>query len=669
MTQWIHQLLALSSAHPLLLWAVVFASAATEAVIVLGALMPGTAIILAASGMAGAANLSLWPLVLLAAAGAALGDGVSYLIGRHYGPSLGQRWPFSSRPEILEKGTAFFERHGGISVFIGRFVPGVKAVTPAIAGMVGMKVPRFLAANLSSGIIWSAVHVLPAAAAGVLLANVGSVSTRLLVALVVAFFALFLALWLVRLIVIKAGPRVATGYQVGIARLARSRSGLARQLARAFDPRNPKLLGAVLWGGLLVLAVLGFVGVLDDVVSGDPLTRADGAISRFIQSLRTAPLDRVMVAVTEFGDGIVVGVTVAALLVALTAARRWRSALLVGLAFSLAAVTTPLIKLMLHRQRPIEIYSGADLFSFPSGHSTFITLLFATLALLITSRLARRFHIGVWMAATVGVILVGFSRVYLGAHWPSDVMGGVLYGALIGCVLALLLHFKAEPGRAGPWCAAAAMAVFFGFGAVHVVSSMGPDLGRYAPATKLTVLSRADWMKAGWSRLPPHRLDLLGEIEEPLFLQLAVPSRQLAAVLRQHGWKLAAGSGPLDFLKLLSAGTELDSLPPWPLLHDGAWPVLMLSKASAGGERRLVLRLWPSSYAIRGPAGTEDLLVGSLTVERVTHPYQALTAMFDHPAHSAALSDIVALLRDSGRFAVQARVRPSGTDTYLVTPG
>ncbi len=71
--------MALSSAHPLLIGLIVFASATAEAIIFVGALVPGTAIILAVSGVAGAANLPLWPLILWASAGAALGDGASVL--------------------------------------------------------------------------------------------------------------------------------------------------------------------------------------------------------------------------------------------------------------------------------------------------------------------------------------------------------------------------------------------------------------------------------------------------------------------------------------------------------------------------------------------------------------------------------------------------------------
>ena len=178
--------MALSGAHPLLTGLVVFASAIAEAVIFVGALVPGTAIILAVSAVSGAANQSLWPLVLWATVGAALGGRGVLLGGTPLRATLGRRWPLSRHPELLERGSRFFERYGGKSVFLGRFVPGVKAIVPAVAGISDMDVPRFLAANLSSGLIWATIHIVPAALGGVLLSSIGAISGRLLAALAAA---------------------------------------------------------------------------------------------------------------------------------------------------------------------------------------------------------------------------------------------------------------------------------------------------------------------------------------------------------------------------------------------------------------------------------------------------------------------------------------------------
>ncbi|MBD1546248.1 bifunctional DedA family/phosphatase PAP2 family protein [Roseibium aggregatum] len=667
MNQWIDQILSLAGTHPHLLGLFIFASAAAEAIIVVGALFPGTAIILAASGIAGAANLPLWPLVLWATVGAALGDGVSYWIGHHYGPALNQRWPFSARPQLLEKGESFFKRHGGKSVFLGRFVPGVKAVVPVVAGVARMSIPRFAVANISSGVVWAASHVLPAAAAGVLIAAVGSISDRLLAAFAAAVIGLFLAYLLAHLLVVKAAPWFIGNYQMMVARLATSRIGAARLIAQAADPRDPRLVGGIIWSALLILAVIGFAGVIEDVITRDTLTLADVSISQFVQSVRTEPLDRIMITITEFGDGVVVVITAAALLTALAVARRWRVIALVSSAFAITAISVPLIKLILQRQRPIDIYSGAELFAFPSGHSTFTTLLLATLALLISPHLGLRGQIAIWTAAILGSLAVGLSRIYLGAHWPSDVVGGVLFGLFICSLLALLLRYKTSVQRASLWSSVLAGIVFIGFGAAHVHFNATGDLSRYAPVNAPTVLSETDWRASGWERLPQQRVDLFGETEEPLTFQYAGGTGQLTQVLQKSGWHGAELSSGAGFLRLLSPATQLASMPPWPLLHDGKWPILMLTRTRETDDRRFVLRLWPSGYAVTTKSGRVPLLIGSITEETVRHPYSALTTMSDEPVSLAVPSAIAERLGQFPGFTVKPQAFPSGVKVNLIT--
>jgi undecaprenyl-diphosphatase len=64
------------------------------------------------------------------------------------------------------KSEAFFARHGDKSVFIARFVPGVRAFIPLIAGVLGMRVSRFYAANILSALVWAPSHILPAVLVG-----------------------------------------------------------------------------------------------------------------------------------------------------------------------------------------------------------------------------------------------------------------------------------------------------------------------------------------------------------------------------------------------------------------------------------------------------------------------------------------------------------------------
>ena len=84
------------------------------------------------------------------------------------------------------------------------------------------------------------------------------------------------------------------------------RHARVRAWAEAFDPQIPRVPAFLLWGMVLIGALAGFLGVLEDVLTGDPLTRADAAINHLVQSLRTGWADAVMVVLTMLGDGVAV---------------------------------------------------------------------------------------------------------------------------------------------------------------------------------------------------------------------------------------------------------------------------------------------------------------------------------------------------------------------------
>jgi membrane protein DedA with SNARE-associated domain len=157
-------------ANPALTWAAAFLISASEAIVLLGARVPGSPILIAIGAAAGIGHVSLGGVIVAAIAGAVVGDGLSYWIGHRYRDRLLVGWPFAKRPGLLRQGTAFFGRWGMLGVMTARFLPGLRAVVPVVAGMFGMRPTAFYTANVTSAIIWAPLHILPGTAA-VLLAD------------------------------------------------------------------------------------------------------------------------------------------------------------------------------------------------------------------------------------------------------------------------------------------------------------------------------------------------------------------------------------------------------------------------------------------------------------------------------------------------------------------
>lgn len=169
----------------------VFLVSTIESFAVLGILVPGMLFMLGIGTLIGIGSLDFWPMFVAATLGAITGDGLSFWLGRHFNRNLRHVWPLPKFPGLLQKGEAFFHRHGAMSVLFGRFVGPLRAIIPAVAGMLQMQPRRFLLFNVISAIAWAPVVLLPGALLGASLGQVSAVAMRF--GLLVFFIAL--AFW------------------------------------------------------------------------------------------------------------------------------------------------------------------------------------------------------------------------------------------------------------------------------------------------------------------------------------------------------------------------------------------------------------------------------------------------------------------------------------------
>lgn len=174
MWSWISGAAGLVADYPGLAILIAFAAAIIEAVAVLGILVPGTPILMAVAGAAAIAGMPMAPILIVAIAGAVIGDFISFWLGQRYSQRLRGIWPFRTRPALIGGAEAFFLRYGSMSVALCRFVPVLRSTVPLVAGMSGMSRKRFLVANVCSAFIWAPAHVLPAQFAGMSIERIGA---------------------------------------------------------------------------------------------------------------------------------------------------------------------------------------------------------------------------------------------------------------------------------------------------------------------------------------------------------------------------------------------------------------------------------------------------------------------------------------------------------------
>jgi len=620
MTDLIDSVVRLAEAHAGLVYVLAFVATFFESLAVVGLVVPGSGVIVALGALIPSGTVKFLWLCFWSILGALGGDGVSYLFGWRYRDRLAQWWPFSRYPEVLVRGERFFAVHGGKSVFLSRFVAPVRGSVPLVAGMAGMRPGRFFIVSVLSALGWAPAHILPGALIGAGLTLTGVVAARLLVLVVVVAAVLWIAGKITAIAVRHSIAAIAAAQQRIDGWARRHEGWLARQTLALLYPGRGEARAFVLLGLILVAAAWVFFGVLEDVVTGDPLVRADTAIYNMLQGLRSLAGDQVMIAITELGDAVVAGAVAAVVLLWLSWRRAWYAAACWAAAVAGAGVIGIVIKLALHRPRPISIYAGWDAFSFPSGHATTNAAIYGFLAVLLARHARPALQVWIGGAAAFTVALIGFSRIYLGAHWFSDVVGGIAFGTAWIALLAIFYVRHSTQRVAAVPLAAIALTTIIAVGGFQIAHKMPSDIQRYMIRDAERTMTAATWWKDGWRALPSRRVDLVGEREEPLILQWAGNLDDLKTRLVAGGWRRPAPWSVAAALGWLGASGDPLRLPVLARLHDGrpaALTLIHVELASGAPNDRWVLRVWRAGTRLVSPSDqSRPLWVGAITRQR-----------------------------------------------------
>jgi membrane-associated phospholipid phosphatase len=203
----------------------------------------------------------------------------------------------------------------------------------------------------------------------------------------------------------------------------------ARRYGASLRHRDPRTvtLSALVAG--FAAAVFAFAHLTEDYLTGDPIVRWDVRFAAWLHERASDPLVHVFDVITLAGNSVVLFVVVAAIGIVLLRRTRPNEAAVIALAFGGSAIVNALLKLIFHRARPELAFVHLDTYSFPSGHAAVSSATFTTIAFLLGRRYrSLRGRLLISLGTFVAILLVGFSRLYLGAHYLSDVLAGISFG-------------------------------------------------------------------------------------------------------------------------------------------------------------------------------------------------------------------------------------------------
>lgn len=406
MSAWLDGASSWLGANPQWLGLALFLIACTECLAIVGILVPGTLLLFSVAVLAGNGALTLGQTLALGYAGGLLGDGLSYALGRYFHQDIRRLPGLRHHPQWLAGAEGYFQRYGVASLLVGRYIGPLRPMLPMVAGMLNMPLGRFIAVSLVAAAGWAVAYLLPGWAAG----------AALRLPLPPGFWG--------QTAIVAAG--------LGLALLLSVQSSLRQQ-------RHASLISA--GASLLLLAAL---------LLGWPLLGPlDQGLLSLVQEQRSAGLDQLMVLITRLGD---LGAQLAAsllLCLLLLLTRQWRAGLFAGFTLLGSALTNDALKSLFARQRPEVLLEPLHGFSFPSGHSSAAFTFFLVLGVLAGRGQPARLRLAWLLLAGLPALSIALSRVYLGVHWPSDIIAGALLAGGL-CALGLGLSQWRTPLPALP---------------------------------------------------------------------------------------------------------------------------------------------------------------------------------------------------------------------------
>ena len=424
-----------------------------------GLILPGESVVILGGAVAGQGATSIEVTIAVVWVCAFAGDTVSFLLGSRLGKAFIIRHGSTLRitEERFESVEAYFRRYGGRTILIGRFIGIVRALAPFTAGSSGMRYRNFFPYSLLGTGLWAAAFSL-----------VGYFASRHLDAAAKAagkstfYFGVVIAV-IVGVVLAVRYLRVEENRERLVARMETRRAGRRLVAAgRRLQPHARFALARVTPGDLglelttlLAAAAVGAFAVVALATSLQPTTGAL-AVDRWafdvVDDIRTGWLTDLAKGVTALGSPpamIAIGVVGAGML---AVRRRWPELVVLVAGLIAVSIATDSLKAAVDRHRPPDPLVSTSLSSFPSGHASHaIVYVVIACVLAFGGTLPIRRRTGVIMGGVAAALLVGISRVYLHAHYASDVFGGWALGVAVFAILAatalVVTHLRRSGGE------------------------------------------------------------------------------------------------------------------------------------------------------------------------------------------------------------------------------
>lgn len=614
--------------HPHLGNFFIFIVAFSESLPIIGTIIPGSITMTVVGILIGTGALPMTSSLLIASIGAFAGDAVGFAAGYYYNEGLRNMWPFKKHAKWLTMGEAFFKKHGGKSIILGRFIGPARSTVPLVAGLLRLSWLRFCVAAIPSAMFWAVMYMVP----GILL---GAISRELPKAETTKFIlyglAVLLVLWFIYWVIQHFFIQLTRGINFITDKswqfLSRKKAGrfFIRFVTNQQNPADHHQLTLLLTA--LISGIL-FLILLVDVRNHGLFIAANYPVFHLLQTIRTPQFNKIFSVITIMGMPKTILLISAIMTAGLVFKKQYRSAAHFLMAFVLTAGAVIVFKHLSHSLRPqgFELVSTSS--SFPSGHTTLSFVIFSFIAFFAAQIITNGYRWIAYTISTIMIALIAFSRLYLGAHWLADIIGSSLLGLTV--LLVCIIDYRRMPKKTGafslsPISATLLLLITLGISwGITVPLYFQKTLSDTTPIWSTQGATIEAWWNSPLQFAPLYRNNRFGKPFQPFNVQWQGSLAKLRAALKKSGWKTIPNEPKLELKatlqRFVSHKAEYHtSLLTW-LYHDKP-PVLFLIKSINNQKQIIELRIWESEVHFH--PGNKPLWIGATDI--LTPPKKLLS--------------------------------------------
>lgn len=579
---------------------IAFLIALAESLPLIGTIIPGSVTMTAIGTLVGTGTLPGLSTLAWASLGAFIGDTLGFSVGYLFTEKVRHMWPFKKYPHWLALSEQFFEKHGGKSIIFGRFVGPARSTIPLVAGLLKMTWLRFILAAIPSAIMWAILYMVPGILLGALALELPPhVATEFLFIGILVIIGLWLVFWALQYFFAQIAHMINVMIDKFWDVLIRHKPSrpFIRLIAVKGKPTDHYQLILTI---LALLSGLLFLFIFYSVAQDGWLTGLNFPIFSLLQSLHTKHFNHFFIIITCLGS-IGCMATVGALTsLGLAAARQWRAAIHLLLIDILMFCAVGFFKTIFYNPRPTGFGFVATSSSFPSGHTGMSFVILSALAYFSTKLIK---HSRKWIPYTisiVGIILIALSRLYLGAHWLTDILGSITLGFTI--LFIVIINYRRRHTKQFQtlkktyWF----ILIFFSIAlpsSLWIYKDYHFSLYRYQPYWPTVNVNMNTWWKNPEKYLPLYRLNRFGSPIQPFNLQWAGHLSDIQSVLKKQHWTILDPKYSVKgTLKRFVNKKQAFHLPLFPWLYHHQPPSLILMKKVPNSRNLTIeIRLWHSS--------------------------------------------------------------------------